>query len=267
MTAIVAYKERSGILAAQLADAQKRMLSVIPAGSGLTPNRIAGIVMDACMRAPGILECTPESIVRCAIQGAEVGLEVGSPLGEAYLVPHRNNRTGTTECTFILGYRGLTRLALQSPSIRNIESRIVRAGDEFSYRYGTDPMVAHTPHAGGRDGVPGEVTHAYAVAYFVGGGYQFDVMDRSELDAIRKRSRAERGPWVTDTIEMMKKCPVRRMAKMLDLTPLGRAALGADQEVPEINEPHVTPEFQSGRVDALKQKITVIDEKKEDPRL
>ena len=58
-------------------------------------------------------------------------------------------------------------------------------------------------------------------------------MLRSEIDAIRSRSRASHdGPWVTDPVAMQKKTAIRQLRKFLPMSPQGRAfhmAAGLDE--------------------------------------
>jgi len=53
----------------------------------------------------------------------------------------------------------------------------------------------------------------------VGGGIQYDMMVKSEIDAIRKRSKSgEFGPWVSDYGEMARKTVIRRLFKYLPVS-------------------------------------------------
>lgn len=210
--------------------------------AGLDATRLCSIILDATLRTPEILDCIPATIIRCVRTSAELGLEIGSPLGEAYAVPFRSKK-GPLIATFVAGYKGLIKLAVGSPEIRNIEARLVWRGDEFDYNYGTNPRVHHkpVPSQGPRD--PRDVLAAYSVAYFAGakaadGACQFEVMERPDLDEIRARSKATNGPWKTDAPAMFRKCPVRRLANTLDLSSLGRMkrALEADED-----DRHVRP--------------------------
>jgi recombinational DNA repair protein RecT len=73
------------------------------------------------------------------------------------------------------------------------------------------------------------VTHAYAVAKLATGEHLIEVMDAEELEAIHRRSEGyknslkyqeeEKGPWVTDRGEMMKKSALKRLAKSLPMSP------------------------------------------------
>lgn len=182
----------------------------------LTPERLVKIALSAAARTPEILACSPESILRAVMQGAELGLEVGGLLGDAYFVPFKNKTTGRTEAQLIPGYRGLIKLARNSGQITSIEAHVVREHDQFTLTYGLDAKLEHVPCL---KGDPGPVVAAYAIARFKDGGYQVEVMTRAELDAIKARSQAgTSGPWVTDEAEMQKKTVIRRLCKYLPLS-------------------------------------------------
>ena len=237
MSGLVQYNSQRDSLRAMLIDDVKGIDALIPREvrrAGLTANRLCAIVLDATLRDPKILDCIPATIVRCVRTSAELGLEIGSPLGEAYIVPFKT-KTQAVVATFVAGYKGLIKLAVGSPDIRNVEARLVYASDEFDYDYGTSPHIRHRPRPGDRR--DDAVIAAYSVAFFAGakatpGACQFEVMERDELNKIRARSKAKNGPWSTDTAAMFRKCPVRKLANTLDLSSLGRMkrAIERDEE-------------------------------------
>lgn len=204
----------------------------------LAPERMVKVILGAASRTPALLECTPLSIVRASLQAAELGLEPGSSLGEFYLVPFRNRKTNEMEAQGIPGYRGLIALARRSGEISNLFAEVVYQGDSFEVEFGLDSKLVHKPSwSDGRESAA-NLMFVYAVARFKDGSYQFAVMSRSQVDGIRRRSKAsDSGPWVTDYEEMAKKTVIRRLAKQLPLTvELGRAlALEAAAEAGEMD--------------------------------
>jgi recombination protein RecT len=94
---------------------------------------------------------------------------------------------------------------------------------------GAEPVLRHKPLVED-DG--GEVTHAYAVAFFLDGSTQFEVMTRAQLEHVRKSSRSgASGPWAQHFEEMARKTVVRRLAKYLPLSPeLAAGVALADQD-------------------------------------
>jgi recombination protein RecT len=208
-----ALKDRMANLRGMLERAKGSMAMIIP--KHVTPERMIKLALVAASRTPRLLECTPESIVQGVMTSSQLGLDIGGPLGAAYLVPYKN-KNGKMEAQFIPGYRGLIDLARRSGQIMSIEARVVHEKDIFEFEYGLAPRLRHVPTP---DAEPGKVMYAYAVARLKDSDPQVEVMTTRQLDGIRKRSRAANdGPWVTDTEEMYRKTVVRRLVKYLPMS-------------------------------------------------
>lgn len=207
------------------------------AAKHLTPERMVKVVLGAASRNPLLLECTPVSVVKAVLQAAELGLEPGGALGDFYLVPFKNGKTGQREVQGIPGYRGLISLARRSGEIANLYAEAVYEGDEFEVSYGLDLNLAHKPNfESDQREDPRHLRFVYAVARFKDGTNQFVVLSRKQIEGLRRRSKAsDSGPWVTDYEEMAKKTAIRRLAKYLPLSPEMGKALEL-QERAEIGE-------------------------------
>ena len=191
------------------------------AASFMRPERLVKITLACVSRTPALQNCTQESIIRSAMQSAELGLEPGSALGESYLVPFKE------QCQLIIGYRGLISLAYRSGHILSIQSKEVYAGEEFEFELGLEPKLRHIPGSGPRD--PKTITHVYCVVRLKDGGVVSDCMTREEVERIRGRSRAgSSGPWVTDFAEMAKKTVCRRALKYCPMSIEMSKAISAD---------------------------------------
>lgn len=201
--------------------ARPAIVQVLP--KHLSVDRMLKVALSATARSSALQRCTSQSILRAVMQAAELGLEPGGLLGDAYLVPFRNKiRRGdgqtvlVEEAQLIVGYRGYIRLARQSGEVSTIAAHVVRERDSFEVEYGLTPRLVHRPNF--RE-ARGEPICAYACLNLKDGGYQIDVMSREEIEAIRARSRArDSGPWVTDTAEMWRKTVVRRLLKYAPLS-------------------------------------------------
>lgn len=193
----------------------KRDAMAAVATAHLTPDKLIKIVGVAMSRDPKLMECTPMSILNACMTLAELGL-APSTLGSAYLIPFENTKTGNCEAQLIIGYRGLVELARRSGSISTIQAEVVREGDVWELEYGLTPKLRHIPLAG----PDARILHVYALVRFKDGSYQVTAMTEEEVQAVRRRSRAwKSGPWVTDFAEMAKKTVLRRICKLLPLTP------------------------------------------------
>jgi recombination protein RecT len=189
--------------------AKGKLMEVVP--KHVSADRLMRVALMTISRQPTLANCSPESLLGAFMQAGQYGLEVGGALGEAYLVPYRNNRNGTSEAQFIMGYRGMILLARRSGEISTIHADVVRDGDAYSPPEFTidekGPRITfshkHTAPA------TANIIAAYAVVTFKDNGYQLDVMTRDELDGIRARSKASSsGPWVTDFAEMVEQRPL-----------------------------------------------------------
>ena len=186
----------------------------------LTPERLVKVVLGAASRQPLILDCTPVSVVKAVLQAAELGLEPGSSLGEFWLVPYKNGKTGQREAQGIPGYRGLIALARRTGEIANLYAEAVFKGDTFEVELGLNPSLRHVPDYDSEEREdPKNLSFVYAVARFKDGSFQFTVLSRKQVDALRRRSKAsDSGPWVTDFEEMAKKTAIRRLSKYLPMS-------------------------------------------------
>lgn len=195
--------------------------------SVITPERFTRITLSALSTNPQLQQCTPKSFLGAMMTSAQLGMEVNTPLGQAYLIPRRNNKTGEWECQFQLGYKGLIDMAHRSSEIRDIQAHVVCKGDVFEYELGLEPKLVHKPASTDR----GEPTHFYAVYHTKNGGYGFEVMS---VEDVRKHAQKysdsmKRGgfsPWQTAFEEMAKKTVLKRVLKYAPMsTEYVRAAL------------------------------------------
>lgn len=219
------------------------------APEGFGAERFIKTVFAAVVRTPNLQNCTIDSIFKAAAQACELGLTVGSSTGEGYLVPYGG------ACQFIPGYRGLVALAFRSGHVKSVRSKVVYQGDAFTYKDGLQIVLEHEPDfQGSRDAK--YVTHAYCIISLKDGGLLCDVMTRSEIDAIRARSKAGgSGPWVTDFSEMAKKTVTRRCLKYAPMSVEMSKALAAD-EAADTGDYTALAEFESYDADEGEQKAS-----------
>jgi recombination protein RecT len=171
----------------------------------VNPDRMLRIAMTALRVNPDLMKCTPGSFLGCVLSAAQLGLEIGGPLAQAYLIPYRQ------ECTLIVSYRGMLNLARRSGMVTSIYAHEVREGDRFAYKLGLTPNLEHEP-ADSPDREDKPITHVYAVAKLKDSDPVFIVLTKAQIEKYRARSRAATsGPWVTDYTAMALKTAVRRL--------------------------------------------------------
>lgn len=188
------------------------------------PSRLARIALTEFRKTPALQKCNPHSFLGAVMQSAQLGFEPGSGLGHAYIVPYKG------EAQLQIGYRGMIDLARRSGQIISITARAVYQDDEFSYRYGLDEDLAHVPNEEAEQ-TPDRMSHVYAAAKLQGGGIQFEVLSRSQVERARKSSKSgSNGPWVTHFEEMAKKTAIRRLFKYLPISVEIQRAVTLDEK-------------------------------------
>ena len=183
--------------------------------SVMTPERFTRIVLSAISVNPQLGACTPNSFLGAMMTSAQLGLEVNTPLGQAYVLPYRNK--GQLEAQFQLGYKGLIDLAYRSGEVEVIQAHVVYEHDQFECEYGLDPKLSHKP----ADRDRGEPIKVYAVFKTKSGGFGFEVMSMEDVRAhATKYSKAYNSgfsPWKTNFEEMAKKTVLKRVLKYAPL--------------------------------------------------
>lgn len=183
----------------------------------LSVERLTRLTMTVIRTTPELKQANPASLLGAVMQAAQLGLEPGL-LGHCYLLPFRNNKAGTTDVQFIIGYKGMIDLARRSGHIESIYSHAVYENDEFEYELGLHPKLRHVPDMTGNRG---EFIGAYAIAKFKDGGYQMEFMPKAEIEKRRTSSpggRSKYSPWNNWYEEMAKKTVLRHMWKYLPIS-------------------------------------------------
>lgn len=198
------------------------------------PERFARLVLTAVKANPDLVQCFRTnqgqvSVMIAAMQAAALGLDPNTPTQDAWILPRKNK--GVAEAQLMIGYRGLLKLCRRAGSIKTISAEVVREGDTFSWGYGLEAdHFEHIPAA-----ERGDLTHAYAIARYLNGGYNFVVLDRAAVEQRREMSaswggtRREQSPWSTWPEAMWRKSALRALMPFLELTPEAAQADALDE--------------------------------------
>lgn len=196
--------------------------------SVITPERFTRIALSAISNNPTLQECDGTSFLGAMMQAAQLGLEPNTPLGQAYLIPYKNNKKGIMECQFQLGYKGLIELAHRSGEFKNITAHAVHENDIFEFEYGVASNLVHKPVLKNR----GDVYAYYAVYNLVNGGNGFIVMSKEDAELHRKKySKAYNSPWDTNFDEMAKKTVLKALLKYAPIKTEFARAVVQDESV------------------------------------
>ncbi len=201
---------------------QAQIAMALPRALGISPERMARVALTTVQMNPELLKCSAVSVLSCVVQAAQLGLELGGPLGQSYMIP----RAG--QAVFQCGYRGFINLAHRSNKINVFKGEVVRERDEFGYELGTEQRLKHRPASGDR----GAVTHFYAVVTYRTGAVDFEVMTLAEVQEHRrlysKQGDTKYNPWNTAFEEMGKKTVIIRLAKRCPVSVEVASAVATD---------------------------------------
>jgi recombination protein RecT len=185
--------------------------------------RMMRIAMTAILKTPTLAMCEPTTFMGALLQALQLGLEVNTPLGQAYLIPRKkNDRNGRFlywECNFQMGYQGLLDLCYRYGKYKRITAEVVYEGDYFDYRYGTKEFLDHRP-----EGKPeANPTHVWALYELENGGERFVVWSWAEAMAHGEefsdsfsKDKPWASPWLSSKTaqeEMAKKSVLKALLK------------------------------------------------------
>lgn len=209
---------------ASIASRKQTFQTLLP--KGLEFDWFAGEVKVALARTPKLLECDQISVFDALTTCAQLGLSPSGRLGSAYLIPFNG------KCTLVIGYKGFVDLAYRSGEVVGFGAQVVHDNDEFDYSEGFGVQIRS--HIRSEEANPGPLRFVYAWAEMRGGYKVSLLMLKREVEAIKARAPGARkpgGPWDTDPAEMWKKTVIRRLIKLLPLSPQKAQGLHRAQEV------------------------------------
>lgn len=208
-----------------------RLVEIVP--KGIDPMRVIQLAMSCARRDEKLQRCTTASMLIATAQIAALGLEPGTALQQAYLVPRKNKKKKAGggweevyEATAIIGYRGLVLLAHDSEGI-DCQAEVVHMADTFRERGGLSPVLDHEQS---EDADPGKLRGAYAVWELSNGKRRhlwwpiarlIEHRDRFAPRGFAKNEGDEKpitGPWSDHLASMCMKTVVRAAAKLWPLS-------------------------------------------------
>jgi recombination protein RecT len=183
-----------------------QIANALPQGN-LSAKRYISACLTALAVQPKLMQCKPSSVLKSMMESARYGLEPNSPLSEAALIPFGQ------ECTFLIEYRGMMKLAWNTGLIKTLDYDKVCEGDEFDYSKSSDGLLFF--HRPSLSASRGEGSIYYAYAELKHGGTAFQVMTRDDIVAHAKQfSRgysSKSSPWQTDFDAMAYKTVIRQL--------------------------------------------------------
>jgi len=131
-TNAVATAQKQGFAAMIKSDAVQKSLSGT-LGDAMKAKTFTASLISAVSTTPTLRECDGMSIISAALLGESLNLSPSPQLGQYYMTPFKDNKTGTTKATFVLGWKGYYQLALRSGQYRNLDAVAVKEGELEEY--------------------------------------------------------------------------------------------------------------------------------------
>lgn len=201
-------------------------------GGAMSSEAFVRAVLSEVGKSPDLMKADPKTLLGGVMLAAQLRLEIGSGLGEFYLTPRKEK--GRQICLPIIGFQGMIKLALRSEFVTNVESFMVREGDDFTFGANSDRGMFY-------DWKPRDFEDSrewigvVASARMKTGGTTWVYLTREQVYARRPHYWNKGTPWQTHEDEMAKKTAVRALAKYLPKsTDLGRAIEADEQKVQHV---------------------------------
>ena len=105
------------------------LTSVLAERKGEFINNLTAVVAnDAKLQA-----CEPVTLMYAALKATALRLPLDPNLGQAYIIPYKNNRERKTEAQFQIGWKGFIQLAIRSGQFQAINTTDIREGEMQGY--------------------------------------------------------------------------------------------------------------------------------------
>ena len=115
-------------------DAVKNQINSIIGGKN--GQRFISSIVSAVGNNSTLQECENSSIVSAALLGESLNLSPSPQLGQYYMVPFNDNKTGKKVAQFQLGYKGYIQLAIRSGQYKKLNVLAIKEGELIRF----DPL-------------------------------------------------------------------------------------------------------------------------------
>lgn len=206
----------------------------------LTADRMTRIVLTELRKNPKLMNCNPASVMAGIFQSAQLGLEIGSGLNQAYLVPYKG------EAQMIIGYQGMLDIAYRSGKVKDVNLFKVRKSDKFHYKVTHDgqDLLFEPNHEDASELSPENCVCVLAQARLTTGGTVTLPVFLSDIEKSRKAAMTQK-VWSEHWEAMALKTAVRRLYKLLpksiemmrlDSVEANNGVIGVQQQIDALPE-------------------------------
>lgn len=93
-------------------------------------------IVGSVQANPALRECTNSSLLSSALTAYSLNLSPSPQLGQIYLIPYKNNKTGMVEAQLQIGYKSYIQLAIRSGYYKKINVVAIKEGELIKF----DPL-------------------------------------------------------------------------------------------------------------------------------
>ena len=216
--------------------------------SALPPNSITAAKLEVAFRSafndnPKLSECSQMSIAKAIVNCATLGLIPNSPEQHAYLIARKlNSKDPQPSCCLEIGYRGFAHLIYRTGDVSKVETGVIHEGDEYALQSGQPTVCWVKPNFADleRDSKP--IIATFALITFKDGTQKLEAMGAGDLKKIEaamlRQNFGKASPaWREWRTEMLRKAPLKRMAKTSDFGTVVATAAELDNQAIRISAP------------------------------
>lgn len=153
-----------------------------------------------------LADCPDSEFIRIVVEAASLGFALDGRM--VYVVKYKSN------FQLVLDYKAMVAVAKRNRTIVDIDADIVCQNDRFEAARRDGKCILN--HSYDLLADRGECIGAFARVFLPGGGWNYAIMNRAELDKVQAVSKAKYDgrPWDAWEGEMQKKTVIRRALKL-----------------------------------------------------
>jgi recombination protein RecT len=247
MNAIVANEVK-----ALLEKAAPEFKAALPAH--IPPERFRRVAQTALLQSPDLMRADRASLMRALVHAAQDGLLPDGRQGAVVMYGGK--------AQWLPMVQGIMAKARNSGEVVSIEAHVAYENDVFRIVLGDEAKIMHEPTLGD----PGKPIAVYAIATLKHGERVRQWMRVSEVEKVRRVSKARGGPWDQWWDQMALKSVIKRLAKYLPTSTdrdedLHRTINREDDEhtIDASAEPEVAVQPPTDRMAALEAAVVAAD--------
>lgn len=201
-----------------LVESEKELKRVLPAH--VSSDRFLRICQTEITKNPLLLECSKVSFLGSIFISAQLGLEIGSHLGYAYLIPYKK------ECSFQIGYKGWLDLVRRPDKITGVNVQNIYDNDFIEM----DPINNEIKFSPLYKGDRGKHYMTVAVAHFKDGNKHIDWMSVEQINK-RKGVAKTSNVWNEWYERMAEKTVLKSLCRLLPMSIEDMRIINVDERV------------------------------------